>query len=400
MHVSGILSRYIFKELFGTFFVALLVFSSVALMAKIVTLVDLVINKGLEPGQMLLLVVYVLPSLLVYTVPMSVVLATLIALGRLSTDSEIIALKASGINLYQMMPPFVVLCLIGFIITACCTLSLEALGRRTFRSQAQNFSVQNIAAILEEGVFNDSINDLIIYVQEFDQDTLQVKNIMISDRRNPAQPVVIVADHGIILSNQNNLRLLFKLYEGSIHRSDAEQKYEYAIFNTYQMHLPLPNENKENDEPTKLRELSLQQLFSQTYTLKRQGFNNNREIIEINKRFALPFSCLIFGLLGMSLGVFLRRGGRASGFMLSLFIVVLYFLLMHLIEEICKEGGLPPALGMWVPNGLMSALAIFLFYRSINEKPFPGSVLYAKKIAPLLDRAVEQFIKITKQKKI
>ena len=392
MHASGILSRYIFKELLWPFLLALLVFSSVALMTQIIDLINLVFNKGVSPGRVIMLVVYLLPSLLIYTVPMSVILAVLIALGRLSADSEIIALKASGISLYQMMSPFFALCLTGFVLTALCSVSLESLGRRTFRSQTENFSAEFVAASLEGGVFNDTIKGLIIYVQEFDQNTLQVKNILISDRRDPSQPVFILAKHGIILSDQSNLRLLFKLYEGSIHQRNMKQKYEYAIFNTYQMLLPLPGPEKD-DKPTKHRELSLPQLFAQLSALKSQGLDYKREIIEINKRFALPFSCLIFGLLGMSLGVYLRRGGRASGFMLSLIIVVLYFLLMHLAEEICKGGSMPPGIGMWMPNGAMVALAAYLFYNSIKEKPFPFSVLYAKKIAPLLDRAVEQLIK-------
>jgi lipopolysaccharide export system permease protein len=392
MHVSGILSRYIFKELLWPFLLALLVFSSVAIMTKIIDLMDLVFNKGISPGQVLLLVVYLLPSLLIYTVPMSVILAVLIALGRLSADSEIIALKASGISLYQMIAPFLALCLTGFALTALCSISLESLGRSSFRSHTENFSAEYVAASLEGGVFNDTIKGLIIYVQEFDQNTLQVKNIMISDRRDPAQPVFIIAEHGIILSDQSNLRLLFKLYEGSIHRRNMEQKYEYAIFNTYQMLLPLPGPEKD-DKPTKHRELSLQQLFAQLSALKSQGLDYKREMIEIHKRFALPFSCLIFGLLGMSLGVYLRRGGRASGFMLSLIIVVLYFLLMNLAEEICKGGSMPPGIGMWMPNGALAALAVYLFYKSIQEKPFPMSVLYAKKIAPLIDRAVGQIIK-------
>jgi lipopolysaccharide export system permease protein len=365
MHVSGILSRYIFKELFWPFLLALLVFSSVALMTKIIDLMDMVVNKGIAPGQVLMLVVYLLPSLLIYTVPMSVVLAVLIALGRLSADSEIIALKASGVNLYQMMPPFIVLCLVGFVITALCSVSLESMGRSTFRRHAANFSAQHISAGLTGGVFNDAIKGMIIYVQEFDQNTLQVKNIMISDRRNPSQPVVIVAEHGIILSDQSNLRLLFKLYNGSIHRSNTKQNYEYAVFKTYQMRLPLPGADKDN-KPTKHRELSLQKLFTQMYTLKAQDLDYNREIIEINKRFALPFSCLIFGLLGMSLGVYLRRGGRASGFMLSLIIVVVYFLLMSLGEEFCKGGSVSPAIGMWLPNGAMGSLAAYLFYNTVQ----------------------------------
>lgn len=392
MHVSGILSRYIFKELLWPFLLALVVFSSVALMTSIIDLMDLIFNKGISPVRVLMFVVYLLPSLLIYTVPMSVMLAVLIALGRLSADTEIIALKASGISLYQLMPPFVVLCLIGFVLTAVCSVSLASLGRSTFRSHTEKFSAEQVAAGLEGGVFNDTIKGLIIYVQEFDQNTLQVKNIMISDRRNPAQPVVIIAEHGIILSDQSHLQLLFKLYEGSIHRRNMEQKYEYAIFNTYQMRLPLPGAEKD-DKPTKHSELSLQQLFAQKSALKRQGLDDSHEIIEINKRFSLPFSCLIFGLLGMSLGVYLRRGGRASGFMLSLIIVVLYFLLMSLAEKICKGGSVPPVIGMWMPNGVMLALAVYLFYKSIKEKPFPFSVMYAKKIAPILDRTIEQLIK-------
>lgn len=392
MRVPGILSRYLFRELLWPFLLALLVFSSVALMTTIIDLMDLVFNKGIPPGDVLMLVVYLMPSLLVYTVPMSVILAVLIALGRLSADAEIIALKASGISLYQIMSPFVALCLMGFVLTAFCSISLESLGRSTFRSHAEKFSAEHVAAGLEGGVFNDTIKGMIIYVQNFDPETLLVKNIMISDRRNPSQPVVIFAENGIILSDQNNLQLLFKLYDGSIHRSNAEQKYEYAVFNSYQMRMPLPGADRD-DKPTKHRELSLQQLFAQMYTLKKQGLDYNREVIEINKRFALPFSCLIFGLLGMSLGVYLRRGGRASGFILSLVIVVLYFLLMNLVEETCKGGGMPPAIGMWLPNGVMGALALYLFYKSIKEKPFPFSVVYAKKIAPLVDRAIGRLIK-------
>ena len=93
MHVSGILSRYIFKELLWPFLLALLVFSSVALMTSIIDLMDLIFNKGISPARVLMFIIYLLPSLLIYTVPMSVMLAVLIALGRLSADTEIIALK-------------------------------------------------------------------------------------------------------------------------------------------------------------------------------------------------------------------------------------------------------------------------------------------------------------------
>ncbi len=392
MHIPGILSRYIFKELISPFLLALLIFSSVAVMAKIVDLMDMVINKGLAPGQVMLLVLYVLPSLLVYTVPMSVVLAVLIALGRLSADAEIIALKASGISLYQLMPPFAVLCLTGFMLTALCSISLDPLGRRAFREHVEDVGVEHIAAGLEGGVFNNSIDGLVIYVQEFDPASLQVKNIMISDRRDPAQPVLIVAARGIILSDQNNLQLLFKLYDGTIHRTDAAQKYEYAVFTTYQMRLLLADMAGAKKKPLKQREMSLYSLFTQARERKSQGLPFLGETTEINKRFALPFACLVFGLLGLSLGVYLRRGGRAGGFMISLVIVTLYYLLLNLGEEISKGGHVHPAIGMWMPNAAMGTMAIYLFYKTADEKPFPLGRLYAKKCAPFFAAAAEKLI--------
>jgi len=392
MYISKILSRYIFKELLGTFLLAVLVFSSVALMARMIELMDLVINKGFAPGQVLLIIVYVMPSLLVYTVPMSVILAVLITLGRLSADSEITALKASGISLYQTMPPFIILCLIGFLLTALCSVSLEPLGKRTLRKNIKNAGMQHAAAALTKDVFNDTVEGLVFYVQDFDQDTLRVKNIMISDRRNPSQPVMIVARNGIILSDQNNQHLLFKLYNGSIHRRNMKQKYEYAIFKTYQMRLPI-EDTKEDNKPLKPKELSLKKLLAQMTSLKNQGQKYRREITEVNRRFALPFACPIFALLGLSLGVYLRRGGRASGFTVSLFIVLLHYLLFNLGEELAKGGSMPPVVGMWLPNAVMGSVAVYLFYKTVKEKPFPFSVVYNKKIAPHLSRAAETLIK-------
>ncbi len=393
MHSSGILSRYIFRELINPFLLAVLVFSSVAIMATIVDMMDLVVNKGLAPARVAQLVVYVLPSLLVYTVPMSVVLAVLIALGRLSADSEIIALKASGVSLYQLLPPFVLLCLTGFILTALCSLSLEPLGRRTLQLHVENLDSRHVAASLEDGVFNDTIAGLVVYVQNFNPETLQVKNIMISDRRDPALPVIVVARQGVILSDQNKLQLLFKLYDGSIHRPTAAQKYEYAVFNTYQMRLQVADLNGEKQKPLKQKELSLRRLLEQMQDRKAQGLAYRRELTEINKRFALPFACPVFILLGLSLGVFLRRGGRASGFMVSLIIVTLYYLLLNLGEESAKDGLVHPAVGTWLPNAVMGAAAVFLFYKTIKEQPYPLSRLYTKKIVPFCTGAFEKIFR-------
>ena len=109
-----ILHKYIFYELASPFALGLLVFTFILLMNKILRLVDLLVNKGVSLVEVCTLIGYLMPSFLVLTLPMAILLAILIALGKFSSDAELMAMKASGVSLYQLLPPFVILCVAGF----------------------------------------------------------------------------------------------------------------------------------------------------------------------------------------------------------------------------------------------------------------------------------------------
>jgi lipopolysaccharide export system permease protein len=363
--------QYIFKELLSPFVLGVLIFTFILLMNKILKLMDMVINKGIGIGEVGTLILYLLPSLLVLTVPMSILLAILIVLGKLSADSEIIAMKSSGISLFQMLPPFAAFCVIGFVLTNILTLNLLPRGNQALRNRLIDLAQTHALANLEERVFSDIIDDMVIYIDRFDTEQQMINGILISDRRDPQTPILMVGENAVILSEPENKSLLIRLFNGSLHRQErGSGSYQYAVFGTYEMSIPLKGLD-EKKAKIKNRERSLSALLKGSADSKTSPRDSIRMKVEIHQRFAFPFACLVFGLLGVPLGIYWRRGGRAYGFMLSIVIVFLYYLFLSIGESLAKSRVLLPSLGMWMPNVVLGALGIYLFRKAAREAEIP-----------------------------
>ena len=384
MFKHKILFRYILKELISPFGLGLLIFTFILLMNKILKLMDLVINAGIGLGEVVTLIAYLLPSLLVLTVPMSILLAILIALGKLSGDSEVIAMKASGISMYQMLPPFAALCVAGFLFTNLLTLYVLPRGNHAFKNGVIELAKKHSEASLQEGLFNDTFEDLVIYINRVDKKEKRIDGILVSDRRDPAIPTVIVAEHAVIVSGQQHSNMLFRLFNGSLHRLDRDSKaYHYAVFNTYEMNIQLDDNNEERR--LKNRELGMGELVRRARLRRQLDKSTVRINVEIHRRLAFPVGCLVFGLLGIPLGVCWRRGGRSYGFILSICIVFVYYVLLSVGENLAKSGYLFAFMGIWLPNVLLGGLGVYLFRKIAREQPVP----LAKQAGRYLDAAIE-----------
>ena len=219
---------YTFKELLSPFALGLLIFTFVLLMNKILKLMDMVINKGIGIGEVINLILFLLPSLLVLTIPMSILLAILIALGKLSADSEIIAMKSSGISLYQMLPPFALLSVLGFLVTNLLTLSLLPKGNFAFKDHINKLAIKYSGASLGEGVFNDAFEGMVIYINKFNREEKRINGILVSDRRDLEFQNVIVAKDAVILSD-GKTGVLFRLFNGSLHRLNRRSMSEVQM---------------------------------------------------------------------------------------------------------------------------------------------------------------------------
>jgi lipopolysaccharide export system permease protein len=376
---------YIFKELLSPFALGLLIFTFVLLMNRILRLMDMVINKGIGIGEVSTLLLFLLPSLLVLTIPMSILLAVLIALGKLSADSEIIAMKSSGISLYQMLPPFALLCILGFLVTNLLTLYLLPKGNYAFKDYITELAKKHSGASLEEGVFNDAFEGMVIYINKFNREENRINGILVSDRRDPEFQNVIVAKDGIILAEPENAGVIFRLFNGSLHRLDHRSKsYHYALFDTYEMNVKLEGSGEERK--LKYRELSIKDLFKLSSEREKIKKSSTRINAEIHQRFAFPFACLVFGLLGVPLGVYWRRGGRSYGFVLSIVIVFLYYLFLNIGENLAKSGYLFAFMGIWMPNVILGVLGIYLFRKVAREEQVPSQWIGLGYLEPAINR--------------
>jgi lipopolysaccharide export system permease protein len=364
------LYAHILKELLSPFMLGLLIFTFILLTNRILKLMDLVVNKGIGLSEVIKLIVFLLPSFLVLTIPMSILLAILITLGRLSADGELLALKASGISLYQILVPFAALCFFGFVLTNSLTLFLLPSGNHAFRSHLFNLSQRHSEANLQERIFNDDFAGLVIYINEIPGSGKPMSGVLIYDKRESGVPSLIIGEEGIIISDQNEMKVTLRLFNGSIHRSAKDFKsYQQATFKTYDMNLQLSDEDEGWDSDVRYNELDVKTLMGLAAERKKENKSAVKILTELHKRFAFPCACFMLGLAGIPLGAYRKKGTRSYGFILCIVVLFLYYFFLNLGESMAKRGVLFPALGIWMPNIILGLIGLYFLRVVGREKP-------------------------------
>ncbi len=367
------ISRYLLKEVFVPTLLGLTVFTFVLLMGRILKLVELVINRGIPPLEVLKLFLYLLPSFFVITIPIAFLLGILLGFGRLSADSEIVALKSCGVSLYGMARPVLLLALLASLATAFLTIYGQPQGAYAFRVQA--FQILNSQATIgiQPRIFNDGFDGLVVYAGEVEEQRGIMKEVFISDERVSETPAVILASSGRIISDRERLVMTLRLQDGSIQRrvrDGQEDVYQVVRFATYDINLNLGTQangseatgQKKKDKEKTLEELD--QALAQATTMEER----NALRVEFHQRFALPLAPLLFALVGMPLGIQSSRSGRGGGFALALGISLIYFVLITGAKTLGEGGILSPPLAMWAPNLLFLGCGIALFQMTARER--------------------------------
>lgn len=363
--------RYIIRETAVPMGLGLIIFTFVLLVGRILKLVEMVINKGVPFIEIAKLFLYLLPSFLVITIPLAFLLGVLLGFGRLSTDSETVALKSSGISLYEMIKPVILLSLTVCLIMGSLTLFAEPAGKLAFRNQVFQIATKRATIGIQPRVFNDEFDGLVIYTNEIENHTGKMQGVFISDEQVGTTPSIILAKSGRVVPDQDTHTLTLRLENGAIHRKPTkkeEEIYQIIGFTSYDINLnmgqQLPNAEA---RPKKESEMTLAELkkLRETATLE---FDRNLFTIEFHKRFILPLAPIIFALIGVPLGIQSSRSGRGGGFALGLVIFLVYYILFSFAETLADEGGLPPIATLWIPNLLFLTGGIYLLHLAAMEK--------------------------------
>jgi lipopolysaccharide export system permease protein len=362
---------YILKEILPIFFIGLMTFTIILLMDKILKLIELVVNRGGSLSNILLLFLFISPSFLIITIPVSVLLGTLLTFGRLSSDSEITAFKASGVSLYQLFFPISVFAFATFLLSSFLVFYALPWGNRGFKATLYRL-VQSKADIeIKERVFNDAFSGLVVYVDRVPLQGNHMEGILIYDQREKGKSNTILAKEGFIVNNPESQEIILRLMNGDIHRFEPEaHTFQKITFGTYDLKLELAKTFAAIEKKLKDWEMSIDDIRKKMEEIKRTGGDTTPYEIELHKRYAIPFTCIVFALIGVPLGIQPHRSGRSYGFILSIFILIAYYVSLTASEILAARKIIPAFSAGWAPNLLFSGLGIYLLVKTASESPF------------------------------
>ena len=367
-----IINRYILREISLPFFLVLFLLTFVLLIGKILQLMDLMINKGVSVIDIAKIIFFLMPSFLIFTIPMSLLISLLIGLGRLSGDNEITALKASGISLYQLLYPVALASLITFLISLITGLFLVPHSNYATKNLLFNIAKQKVSIGIREKVFHDDFKGLLLYVDRIPPHGNFMEGVIISDNRITGKPCTIIAQKASLVSDLKSLTVTLRLENGSAYMVEANLKnYQKMDFSFYDINLDVesPISVAKKARTKDASDMTVRELVEK---MKSPGLEEIvlREIsIELNKKFSLPTSCIIFGILGIPLGIRAGRAVKSRGSVIGLFIVLPYYLLQLGGNALVETRGLSPLIGTWTPNVIFGTAGIYLFIMTAKEKP-------------------------------
>ena len=367
-----IINRYIFKEIAYPFIIILFILTFVLLMGKILQIMDLVINKGVNVFSILKIIFFLLPSFMLFTVPIALLIAILIAMGRLSADNEITALKTSGISLMQIYYPVAVASLITFAFTIFTSYFLVPQSNFATKRLLFNIVQQNATIGIKEKVFNADFKGFLFYAEKIPDNKNYMEGIIVSDNRIIGEQNTILAKRAYLVSDPESMKVKLTLEDGSIHTVSADLKnYRKIDFKSYDINLDLSTALASIDESSKSStEMTVRELLAK---MKKPGLDPAaiRELaIEVHKKITIPLSCIFFGMLALPLGIRSHRSVKSRGFAVGLIVVSLYYLLRIGGEAFAETGYISPALGVWAPSLIFALMGTCLLYMANKEISF------------------------------
>lgn len=360
-----ILRNYVLGEISYFFFACLFVLTFLLICGNVLTkMADLVINWGVDAFLLLELLFFSAPFLFTFTIPVSVLIAVLLAFGKLSADLEITAMKASGVSLWRVARP---------VLVGALALSVFALYINDRISSESHFRVRQITAeigmktpvsILEEGVFIKHFKDIVLFIHRIEGEELHGVRIYQPQMSGPTR--TIAAEKGTLVTLPEKNMVQLKLMNGTTDEPDADDPSKFYKLHFDNYYLPLDLSNYKFREPLakKPKEMSIAELLSEYKRIKsEENFTAHDLAAEVHRKIATSLSVFVFALIGIPLAIRTRRGEKAIGFAVALALTTLYWSLLLGAVALAKTGTVDPALCLHAPNALFLAAGIFLTRR-------------------------------------
>ncbi len=375
-----ILSKAIFREIFTSASLGTLLFVFVLFLRTIERLSALLVKNSAPAPVVTKLLLYALPSTIPFALPLGVLVGVLIGLSRMSTDSEIIAMRASGISTITVARPVLLFSFFALVVTALASLWLTPLSLHLESKVAHNFAAAQLTGNIESRIFNEQFPNIVLYVGDVEAVGKQIiwHQVFMADVTPPEElqqqgkdrgegPRIIVAEEAIPHPDAANNRIILDMR--NFHSSERDKEGKVITTASPSQVETLQAQKPEDFQLNKtVQEMDTGPLYRRVYRRHDLAHEDYVEAaIELHQRFALPLACILLALVGVPLGISSRKGGKSSAFVLTVVLAFLYYLGFITLIGLAKKGSLPVPIAVWTPDVVFSIVGFILLSRL--EKP-------------------------------
>jgi LPS export ABC transporter permease LptF/LPS export ABC transporter permease LptG len=372
-----ILTRYILREVTSHALIGVAVFTFVLFTRDLGQILELVVRNSAPLPSVAEIFFFIVPVALTISIPAGVLVGILIGLSRLAADSEITAMRASGIGVWTFLRVVSIFAVCAWILALANGVYLAPRSQAAMVHLEDKLKSSQVSFEVQPRVFYEGFPRLVLYVQNVKaaQGAAIWKGVFIADTSTPQNPRITLAQQGILVSEGPDT-LHLHLTSGSTHEMDPQDPSRYQISTFEQTDIPITvpaADTAKDPEPAPVTQLSTLELWKKGHT---PGNTTAARwaLIEFHRRLALPTACLVLALVGIPLGLSSKKGGKSSGFVLTILLVFAYYSVSLVGVSLARQGKLPAGLGVWLADIVFFVMGCLLLWR-VERKPFEISSL-------------------------
>ena len=366
-----IFTRYIWNEVVSHALIGGALFTFILFMKNLGQLLEMAARNTASLGGVAEIFLFTLPNTFTFTIPMAVLVGVLLGLSRLAADSEVTAMRAVGIGVWFFVRVVSAVAILAWALSLVNSLYLAPKATEALLELEKSLTNQQASFEVQPRVFYEDFKNYVLYVQDIkaSEGASRWQRIFLANLSDPVAPKVTTAEQAVVVDGGDNT-LLMRLRNGTEHElvsSNGTPQYQISTF--VESELPLLIGTQEdahighNDIP--ILAMSNRVLYAHT-----KGPGGRVYLIELHKRFAYPAACLVLMLIGIPLGLSSRRGGKSTGFVVTIALVFIYYFISYTGVELAREGKVPVFAGVWAVNILFGLFGLLL----LRQMAVGGSV--------------------------
>jgi LPS export ABC transporter permease LptG/LPS export ABC transporter permease LptF len=358
-----LLTRYILGEILSHTLIGCVVFTFILFIRDLNHILEMVVRNSSTWMDVFEVFLFTMPNTFKVTIPMAVLVGILLGLSRLAADSEIIAMRASGLGIGYFVRVASIIAVCGTILGLLNSVFVAPRANQAILDLQQTLETSQASYEIQPRVFYEDFRNRVLYVQNVKAGTgaSNWDRVFMADVTDPTAPLVTTAASATVVSDSTQ-DLLMRLRDGNKYDTAAGHPEQYNVSTFKSTDLPLPLSQQ--------GEVHLGRLDTSIYAMpmaalreRSHGPDARRFEIELETRFSYPVACLVLLLVGVPLGAASKRGGRSSGYVFTLVLVIIYYVLSLTGIALARQNKLSAFFGVWMANLVFAAAGTFLLWQ-------------------------------------